>query len=214
MRAVLTREKGYNDTLRSWLPDGVVVSEVPLTSTRYFDPDLVGETLRANEHFGSFAALVVSSARGAPYVSLAKSALREGGQVLAAGEATAKALELEKITVDVVGEGGSFNLAPSITEGPALLLGAATPRDELRVALESKGVEVVALACYETLPAALRASEAQSLREGDVIFIGAPSAWLVAQGLVRTDAVVVVPGATTAEIVRASPRSCSRRMGS
>jgi uroporphyrinogen-III synthase len=204
VRAVLTREKGSNDTLRSWLPDGALVSEVPLTTTRYFDPDSVEKTLRANEHFGTFTALVVSSARSARYVSLARSALREGGRVLAVGDATAKALVLEHIAVDVVGEGDSLNLASSISEGPALLLGAASPRDELRMVLEAKGIEVTTLACYDTMPAVLRASEDQILRDGDVIFIGAPSAWLVARGLVRTDAVVVVPGATTAEIVRQS----------
>jgi hypothetical protein len=72
------------------------------------------------------------------------------------------------------------------------------------VLLESKDLDVVALACYETWPAMLKASDDQILRSGDVVFIGAPSAWVVAQGLVRPDAVVVVPGATTAEVVRGS----------
>jgi len=60
------------------------------------------------------------------------------------------------------------------------------------------------VACYETSPLVLHASDEQTLRDGDVVFIGAPSAWSVAQGLVRGDALVVVPGATTGEIVRQS----------
>jgi uroporphyrinogen-III synthase len=120
------------------------------------------------------------------------------------GDPTATSLTERDVVVDVVGQGSAVNLAPSLNEGPVLILGAATPRDELRLALEAKGLDVVALACYETWPAMLRASDDQTLREGDVIFIGAPSAWVVAQGLVRPDAVVVVPGATTGEIVRST----------
>jgi hypothetical protein len=164
MRVVVTREKGFNDELRAWLPEGAVIDEVPLTATRYFDVADVEKTLQADPYYGTFAVLVV--------------------------------------TVDGVGETGALGLAHAITEGPVLQLGAASSRDELRAALEAKGIQVTALACYETWPAILNASEEQALRQGDVIFIGAPSAWSVAQGLVRPDALVVVPGATTAEVVR------------
>jgi uroporphyrinogen-III synthase len=204
MRVVLTREKGFNDELRAWLPDDVVVDEVPLTTTHYFDVDDVIAGLRQESRFATFAALVASSGRCARYVPKAREALRDGGVVLAVGDATARALRDTNVVVDVVGQGSAVNLAPSVDEGPVLLLGAAMPRDELRVALESKGIDVVALACYETLSALLRQSDEQALQRGDVIFIGAPSAWAVAQGLVRQDALVVVPGATTAEVVRAS----------
>lgn len=202
MRVVLTREKGFNDELRAWLPDEAIVDEAPLTTTHYFEVSDVVDPLRADPRFGSFAALVASSGRCAMYVPKARKALRDGGLVLAVGDATAQALREKDVVVDTVGQGSAVNLAPSITDGPVLLLGAAAPRDELRGALESKNIDVVALACYETWPAMLRASDEQALRSGDVIFIGAPSAWAVAQGLVRPDALVVVPGATTAEIVR------------
>jgi uroporphyrinogen-III synthase len=202
VRAVLTREAGLNDELRSWLPDAAVVDEVPLTSTRYFEAGEVDEALRASKHYGSFAALVVSSARSAAYVPLAMEALREGGRVLAVGNVSATALKAEGVGVDVVGKGGALGLAPAVTEGPVLLLGVATPRNELRAALDAKGIEVTALACYETSRAILQTSDEKALREGDVVFIGAPSAWSVAQALVRADALVVVPGATTGDIVR------------
>jgi uroporphyrinogen-III synthase len=204
VRVVLTREKGFNDEQRTWLPDGAVVDEVPLTTTRFFEVTDVAESLKSHERYGTFAAVVVSSARSVPYVPLARAALREGGTVLAVGERTAKALRARGISVDVVGEGGSLSLQASLSEGPVLLLGAANSRNELRDALTSNGIEVFQFACYETWPAILHASEEQILRRGDVVFIGAPSAWSVAQGFVSSEALVVVPGATTAENVRAS----------
>jgi uroporphyrinogen-III synthase len=204
VRAVVTREKGCNDELRAWLPEGTVVDEVPLTTTHYFEVGDVVESLRADSRWGSFAALVASSARCARYVPTVRIALRDGGLLLAVGNATAAALAEENLVVDVVGRGSAVNLAPSLSDGPVLVLGAATPRDELRAAIEARGIEVLSLACYETAPATLRGSDEKRLRTGDVIFIGAPSAWTVARGLVRPDALVVVPGATTAEIVRGS----------
>jgi uroporphyrinogen-III synthase len=75
-------------------------------------------------------------------------------------------------------------------------------RDELTVALQSRGVKVTTLTCYETLPAVLRADEERILQAADVVFIGAPSAWLVASAFVSANSWVVVPGATTGEVVR------------
>jgi uroporphyrinogen-III synthase len=126
----------------------------------------------------------------------------DGGSVLSVGSATARALESGDVEVDVVGGGGGLDLAPTITEGPVLLLGAATMRDELAVALRDRGVEVTVLTCYETLPAVLTSDDEASLRDADVVFIGAPSAWLVAKAFVPANAWVVVPGATTADTVR------------
>ncbi len=204
VRVVLTREEGFNEELRAWLPDGAVVDEVPLTTTHYLDVDDVSQSLQANPHFGSFVALVASSARCAPYVAKAHQALLDGGVVLAVGEATARALREVGVAVSAVGEGSAVTLATSLHEGPVLVLGASSPRHELREALESKGVDVVALACYETRPVTLRAFDEEALRHGEVVFIGAPSAWSVARAFVRPDAVVVVPGATTADVVRES----------
>jgi uroporphyrinogen-III synthase len=202
VRVVVTREVGYNDPLRSWLPEGATVNEVPLTTTRFFDAHEVHATLRASEHYGAFRALVVTSARSALYVAVAREGLRDGGSVLSVGSATARALESHDVEVDVVGEGGSAELAPTITEGPVLFLGAAAMREELAAELKDKGVDVTVLACYETLPAVLTSDDEGFLRDADVVFIGAPSAWLVASPFVSPDARVVVPGATTAAYVR------------
>ena len=204
MRVVVTREVGYNDALTSWLPEGVKVVEVPLTTTRFYDGQEVLATLRASEHYGTFGALVVTSARSALYVALAREGLREGGTVLSVGSATAKALENEDVDVDVVGESGAADLAPTITDGPVLLLGAAQMREELTSVLTKRGVDVTTLACYETLPAVLTSDDESSIRDADVIFVGAPSAWNVAKTLVSDAAWVVVPGATTGDVVRDS----------
>jgi len=202
VRVVVTREVGYNDALTSWLPEGVKVVEVPLTTTRFYDGQEVLATLRASEHYGTFGALVVTSARSALYVALAREGLREGGTVLSVGSATAKALENEDVDVDVVGESGAADLAPTITEGPVLLLGAVRMREELMSALTKRGVDVTTLACYETLPAVLTSDDESSIRDADVIFVGAPSAWNVAKTFVPDAAWVVVPGATTGDAVR------------
>jgi uroporphyrinogen-III synthase len=201
VRVVVTRERGSNAELITWLPDDASVSEVPLTSTRYFDTHEVVDTLRASDNFGHFRALVVTSARSALYVALARESLAPGGSVLSVGTATARALEIEDVDVDVVGDTGVVDLDAEIAEGPVLLLGAANMREELAETLTGRGVAVEKLTCYETIPAVLTPNEELELREADVIFIGAPSAWLVASAYVDPRTWIVVPGSTTASVV-------------
>jgi uroporphyrinogen-III synthase len=202
VHVVVTRERGHNAELISWLPEGASVSEVPLTTTRYFDTHEVQDTLRASDNVGHFRALVVTSARSALYVALAREALAPGGTVLSVGTATARALESEDIDVDVVGDTGVLDLDAEIGDGPVLLLGAAAMRDELATTLAGRGVIVENLTCYETIPVVLTAGEELELREADVIFVGAPSAWLVARSYVDPSTWVVVPGSTTGDVVR------------
>jgi uroporphyrinogen-III synthase len=201
---VVTRERGHNDALTAWLPDDATVREVPLTTTRFFDSDEVMNVLRESHYFGQFRYLVVTSARSALYASLAKEALGLHGAVLVVGTATAHALEDESVDVGLIGDGGAADLAPAINEGPVLLLGAAGMRDELEQALLSRGLAVETLPCYETVQADLSGADQATLRDADVIFIGAPSAWSVAQDFVSGQTLVVVPGATTAAAVRRS----------
>jgi uroporphyrinogen-III synthase len=203
---VLTRERGHNEAVRAWLPEGAEVIEVPLTTTRYFDVEDVRSTLVANDHFGKFQALVVTSSRSAAYLALATTALHEGGIVLSVGPATAEAMSAHApgVVVTMVGRDGALTLSPAIIEGPVLLLGATSTRDELPAALRAKGLDVTELACYETRPAALRGEDEQVIGRADVIFIAAPSAWSVASPLVTNPTWVVVPGSTTATAVRAT----------
>ncbi|MGH3731935.1 MAG: uroporphyrinogen-III synthase [Acidimicrobiales bacterium] len=201
MRVVVTRERGYNADIISWLPDGASVAEVPLTSTRFLDTHEVLDTLRASEHYGQFRALVVTSARSALYVALAREALAPEGTVLSVGTATARALESEDVDVDVAGDSGAIVLGAGIVDGPVLLLGAAAMRDDLATTLTERGVRVTKLTCYETIPTVLTSIEELELREADVVFIGAPSAWRVAMVYIDRRTWVVVPGSTTAGVV-------------
>src|ERR1700685_4454441 len=97
MHVVVTRERGHNDSLAAWLPDGATVREVPLTTTRFFASDEVMNVLRESHFFGQFRYLVVTSARSALYASLARDALAVDGAVLVVGTATAHALEDESV---------------------------------------------------------------------------------------------------------------------
>jgi uroporphyrinogen-III synthase len=204
MNVVVTRERGHNDSLAAWLPDNATMHEVPLTTTRFHDSDEVMGVLRESHYFGQFRYLVVTSARSALYASLAKEALGLHGAVLVVGTATAHALEDENVDVGLIGEGGAADLAAAINEGPVLLLGAASMRDELQNVLLARGLVVETLPCYETVPADLSGVEQAALRDADVVFIGAPSAWSVAEDFVSERALVVVPGSTTAAAVRHS----------
>jgi uroporphyrinogen-III synthase len=197
VHVVVTREAGHNEVLKSWLPDDATVREVPLTMTRYLDDDSVRSALTSSEYFGRYRALVVTSARSAAFRELAMTALDPNARVFAVGTASAS-------DGDVVGEGGAAELAPKIDEGPVLFLGARSMREELPALLRAKGLEVTSVACYETLPVALSSEDEAALARADVVFIGAPSAWLVGAPFVPETAWVVVPGATTAAAVRQS----------
>ena len=157
---------------------------------------------------------MVTSARSALYVALAREALAPGARVLTVGTATARALEEEDVVVDLTGEGGAGDLAEEISAGPVLVLGAATMREELRDALVVRGIEVEHLACYETVPAELTPSDESNLREADVAFIGAPSAWRVAAAFIEPACWVVVPGPSTARRRGARARARDRGLES
>ena len=195
VHVVVTREAGHNETLKTWVPENAIVSEVPLTSTHYFDAETVHSALDASEHFGHFRTLVVTSARSVRFRELASTALDGDAKVLAVGAASAS-------DGDVVGDGGAADLAPLIEEGPVLLLGALVMREELPALLRAEGFEVTTIACYETVAVSLSSDDERTLAGADVVFIGAPSAWSVGAGFVSKDALVVVPGATTATAVR------------
>jgi uroporphyrinogen-III synthase len=203
MNIVVTREAGRNDALREWLPAGATVEEVPLTRTHYFDPDEVRRELEASRAYATFATVVVTSERGARYVDLALAACSPDPEIFSVGPVTTAALVDRGVIVARESDATAVTLAASITRGPVLLLGAASMRPELVSALRAKGLEVVTAVCYETIGVALSVSDAQRVRDADVVFIGAPSAWSVAREFVASSTWVVVPGATTAAEVRA-----------
>jgi uroporphyrinogen-III synthase len=203
VNVVLTREAGWNDSLRTWLPPDVDVVEVPLTTTTYFDVDDVRGALERSRAHGMYRTLVVTSERSARYVKTALLASTLDVEVYCVGPTTTAALASLGVSVRAAGEDSSDTLAPRITRSPVLLLGATTMREGLATSLREKGFEVVTIPCYETVGVPLGASDAETLRDADVLFIGAPSAWAVAREHVAIDTWVVVPGSSTAAIVRA-----------
>ena len=202
MKVVTTRERGHNDALRRWLPEEAYIDEVPLTSTIYFDEAVVADALRATPAFGTFRALVVTSARSARFATSALVAGSRTAEVFSVGPSTTKALIEREITVRAQATGASIDLVRQIIRGPVLVIGAATMRDELSDALRGRDFDVTSIRCYETVTTPPGDAGAQLLRDADVVLVGAPSTWSVAQPFIRSDAWVVVPGPTTGMIVR------------
>ena len=201
MRVVLTREAGRNDSLEDWLPEGASCTHVPLTRTKYYEPQRVSEALDAIGERGTFRSLVVTSERSHSYARLAVDASAPDVEVFSVGPATSVALAGAGVAVGHRGDGGAVTLAPLIEHGPVLVLGAKEMRHDLVDALRERGLDVHVVACYETLALAPTEAHQLLLRSADVVFIGAPSAWAVARDFVGAHAWIVVPGATTGAVV-------------
>ena len=202
MRIVLTREAGRNDVLRTWLPAGCVVDEVPLTTTTYRDERDVVRELADGQHFGSFVALVVTSARASRYAKLALTALAPHAQVLSVGPATTAALADVGIAAHAEAASRAADLGHYVSEGPVLVVGAAEMREELFDDLAARNVASVRCVFYRTCEVPLNASAIEKVASADVLFIGAPSAWRYAQAHVSPATWVVVPGSSTSRVVR------------
>jgi uroporphyrinogen-III synthase len=204
VKIVLTRESGYNGSLRTFTPPSAMTYEVPLTRTMYRSLVDVEAELEACEQFRSFWSLVVTSPRSGDYVESAMRALRRGAAVFSVGRATTRLLVSHDIVVTGESESTALDLAAFVRRGPVLLLGAVAMREELSRALEERGLVVVTVACYETVAMELTTHQRETLAGADVVFIGAPSAWDVAKDYVSRAAWVIVPGPTTGDAVRAS----------
>lgn len=203
MRVVLTREEGRNAELTAWLPDGCEVVEVPLTETHYLERTEVGRRLDAAATEEHWASLIITSARAVRYVDLALAHCTGAVEVFSVGPKTTRALEAAGVAVRVQSVGGAIDLSRQIRHGPVALVGAATMRPELADDLRTRGLVVATIACYETRPIVPDEIGRAALGAADVVFIGAPSAWASAKGVVPEAAWVVVPGASTARSVRA-----------
>jgi uroporphyrinogen-III synthase len=203
VNVVLTRELGRNEALVAWLPSGAKVSEVPLTTTRYVETESVAHELSSSGSYGTYHALVVTSARTGPYVALARGALSPDAEVFSVGPATTRMLHEVGLKVHAQATGTARDLDRQVSRGPVLVLGAATMRDDLVDALRERGIDVAVIACYETVPSTPDEAGAQLLRDAQVVLIGAPSAWSIAREFVSPNAWVVVPGPTTGSAVRA-----------
>ena len=191
-----------NGELRGFTPPSALVKEVPLTRTEYRRLGDVKGQLEASGHYGTFASLVVTSTRSGDYVETAMQSLKRGAAVFSVGRATTRLLLGRGITVTGEAASTSKDLADFIRRGPVLVLGAALMRSELPDALRERELEVVHVTCYETVPVELSDFAKEAILSADVVFIGAPSAWLVARDFVAASAWVVVPGTTTGDVVR------------
>ncbi len=198
MRVVLTREAGYNERQRDWLTGHAHVDEVPLTTTLPLDQEIVDAQVAALSA-RHVRYIVVSSARGANCGARAARVL--GAPLLSVGASTSAALRERGLEVRAEAASAS-DLAPFVDEGPVLSLGAAETRPELADALAARGIETLHVACYETRALELTEAQRDLLARGDVVLIGAPSAWALAREHVAASAWVVVPGETTRACVR------------
>ncbi|NNN02251.1 MAG: uroporphyrinogen-III synthase [Acidimicrobiaceae bacterium] len=201
MKVVLTRERGRNDELVAWLPEGCDVFEVPLTETHYVSDDVYAQRLDEAARAGAFSSLVLTSAKSAPLVEAALQRCVRDVEVYSVGPATTRSLGELGVVVSAQSLSGARELANQVRFGPVLIVGAATMRPELAQDLRSRALEVCVVAGYETRAIELDEDAARSLREADVVAIGAPSAWRVARAHVGEPTWVVVPGATTARVV-------------
>lgn len=198
----LTRERGHNEELRQLIGDQALVLELPLTTTHFRPVCEVDDEIRSLRHFGEFRSLIVTSARCECYVALAKDALFEANEVFSVGPATTAVLERCGLRVSHESSSTALDLAEVITEGPVLLLAAAGGRVELSEALARRLLHPRLVECYSTVDVSLDDHEKEHLRNADVVFIGAPSAWRSARELVPAKAWVLVPGSTTFDAVR------------
>lgn len=199
--AVLTRESGWNEGLRRFVPPGVEAVDVPATDTLYVpDPDVRLELQRRGDP-ARYRWLIVTSARAQRAVAAVEDLLSPVVRTAVVGEATAAALRDVGRDPDVVGTAGADALAAAIDAGPALFLGAAEPRSELADALGRRAVALDQVAVYQTRPRTLSGDERAQLSRADVVFVAAPSAWVAVRECVNGSALLVVPGETTAREV-------------
>lgn len=196
---ILTREPPRNDELRAALAPRCRVLEVPLTTTSFRAAEDVARDITAA---GLVATIAVTSARAATAAALAVTT-SPAATVIAVGDATAAALRAVVSVPVQSSTGGATALAALVVAGPVLVLGAAAPRPELDAALGERGIAIARVAVYDTEPVELGGLAREELRLGDVLVIGAPSAWRVARAEVRHGATVVVLGPTTRDAVAA-----------
>ena len=201
MLVVVTREAGRNDALREWLGPATIL-EVPLTATTYRSLEAVEADLARAGERGPFAVLVVTSARSRNYLDAARRVCARDVEVWTVGPATSGAVTDAGLLV--TGEAPSaLEVARRLDHGPVLALGAREMRGELAHELGARAILVETVACYETVPLEPDEAARGALARADAVVVGAPSAWRVARTLVSPATWVVVPGETTAAVVRA-----------
>lgn len=205
---VITRSIAQNESLRRLLEarDAVVV-EVPLIAIS--EPDDDGrERDEVLQRFHEFDWLVVTSPNGADRVAPFLSAAQAAGDattmpmIAAVGEATARSLDT---TVSLVATPARADVLAHIFpegEGTVLLVQGNLADDELFLALQSKGWNVLKVVAYHTVQLRPAAEVANNALAADMLFLAsgsAASAWFDAFGA-TTPPLVVAIGPSTAKV--------------
>jgi uroporphyrinogen-III synthase len=200
---VLTREPPRNDVLRAALGGLAEVVEVPLTATAFRTEQSVAEELAAKVTTAP-ACVVVTSSRSARFVAAALAVSNPDAPLIVVGEDSAASVRGavgDRRNIVVAPGRSATSVAQCVPDGPALALSAAHPRPELDAELARRGIELVRVACYSTIPVRLVLEQREVLAAADVVVVAAPSAWAVARSVVSHDATVVALGMTTADAV-------------
>lgn len=205
---VITRSIAQNESLRRLLEarDAIVV-EVPLIAIS--EPDDDGrERDEVLQRFHEFDWIVVTSPNGADRVAPFLSAAQAAGDattmpmIAAVGEATARSLDTTVSLVATPARADILaNMFPS-GEGTVLLVQGNLADDELFLALQSKGWNVLKVVAYHTVQLRPAAEVANNALAADILFLAsgsAASAWFDAFGA-TTPPLVVAIGPSTAKV--------------
>jgi len=205
---VITRSIAQNESLRRLLEarDAIVV-EVPLIAIS--EPDDDGrERDEVLQRFHEFDWIVVTSPNGADRVAPFLSAAQAAGDattmpmIAAVGEATARSLDTTVSLVATPARADVLaNMFPS-GEGTVLLVQGNLADDELFLALQSKGWNVLKVVAYHTVQLRPAAEVANNALAADILFLAsgsAASAWFDAFGA-TTPPLVVAIGPSTAKV--------------
>lgn len=197
MNVVVTREPPRNDNIRTFLSLAVNVDEVPATETRHLDPHEVAAACDVQP-----GTIVVTSSRALD-AAVALASRFPTSMVVAVGEVTAEGLRHAGLgDVRTAEEEGALGLGALELREPVVSVGARETRPELATLCRERGLRHEHCVAYDTLPRSLTDDDRTALSRADVVLVSAPSAWSVVGPFVRSDATVIVRGATTADVVR------------
>lgn len=122
-----------------------------------------------------YAWVAVTSANAARRLGLWAARWPASTRIGAVGPSTAAAVAAAGLRCHAVAEDGTArSLADRIDAGPVLFLAAASARDDLAVALGSRGIEVVAVVSYDVAARAIRGDA--GIGELDVLVAMSPTA--------------------------------------
>jgi uroporphyrinogen-III synthase len=119
--------------------------------------------------------VALTSANAARRLELWAAVWPENVRIAVVGPGTARTVGALGLSVDVVAaEGTASSLAEAIDGGPVLFLAAQRARRDLIDALGTRGVEVVTVVAYDTVPRRLDDADVDALEASDVVVATSP----------------------------------------